>query len=89
MIKYVQTLNHTKQQKITNTTVAKRKQKKTREKQKRNPPVANIMHVPKSHPIGVTKDLIECMITGFNQNTKQHRRERIKQEEREQVLAKR
>jgi len=25
------------------------------------------MHAPKSHPIKVTKDLIECMITGFNQ----------------------
>jgi hypothetical protein len=25
------------------------------------------MHAPKSHPIEVTKDLIECMIIGFNQ----------------------
>ena len=25
------------------------------------------MHVPKSHPIVVTKDLIKCMITGFDQ----------------------
>jgi len=25
------------------------------------------MHAPKSHSIEVTKDLIECMITGFNQ----------------------
>jgi hypothetical protein len=25
------------------------------------------MHAPKSHPIKVTKDLIKCMITGFNQ----------------------
>jgi hypothetical protein len=25
------------------------------------------MHAPKSHPIEVIEDLIECMITGFNQ----------------------
>jgi hypothetical protein len=25
------------------------------------------MHAPKSHPLEVTKDLIECMIIGFNQ----------------------
>jgi hypothetical protein len=38
-----------------------------RKMKKRNPPVAHIIHVPKSHPIKVTKDLIECMITRFNQ----------------------
>ena len=35
MIKYVQTLNHTKQQKITNTTVAKKETKKNTRKTKK------------------------------------------------------
>jgi hypothetical protein len=43
------------------------REKKRRNERKKNPPLAHIMHAPKSHPIEVTKDLIECMITGFNQ----------------------
>jgi len=63
MNKYVQTLSHSSQQKIRNTTGEK---KKGNERGK-NAPLAHIMHAPKSHPIEVTKDLIECMIIGFNQ----------------------
>jgi hypothetical protein len=43
-----------------------REKKRGNEKEK-NLPLAHIMHAPKSHPIEVTKDMIECMITRFNQ----------------------